>query len=115
MRRIYPAFLIILLVLIFYNSFYHIIGNQTENINNALDKTDNYILKDNYEGAFKELKSLKPLWYKFKKTAGILIDKKELENIGYYMSALENSLLNKSKEDYLIFSDAFKYYIENLI
>lgn len=115
MRRIYPAILIIFSVLIFYSSFYHIVGKQEISINKALDKTDNYILSGNYEGAYEALEGLKPLWHKFKKTTGILIDKKALEYIGYYMSALESAVLNTNKEDYLIFSGAFKYYIENLI
>ncbi len=114
MRRLYPAILIIISVCLLYYIFDITLEKQINNVLNTVNEIDELIISDEYEKAEAESKNLKKLWEKVKKTAGFLIDEKKIENAGYYIQGLSNTIFHKNKNEYLIFSDSVKYYTRNL-
>ncbi len=114
MRRLYPAIIIILSVCLFYYIFDTTLHKHINNLISTIEKTDEVIIKNDFEKAQDYCKELEKNWKKTKKLAGILIDEKAIENAGYYVRQSQNTVTNKNKNDYLIFSDSLKYYIKNL-
>ncbi len=114
MKRLYPAVIIIISVCIFYHFFDKSMDRHINNIMETIEKTDKAIIKEDYEKAKNYCKELENRWEDTKKIAKILVDEKEIENTGYYIRQSQNTLVNRNKDDYLIFSDSLKYYIRQL-